>query len=117
MSPLPGSRWINRVSHGVPIARALLIAEVAMMAQAHLVKLDARQRRRMFELLLRARGRPSSLSPAERLEFMSLFARLEPRLFMGMAAGRLSPVPLPKRVLYGRRGGHARAAERMQRKK
>jgi hypothetical protein len=39
-----------------------------------------------------------------------LLARLEPRLFVGTAVKRLSPVPLPKRLLYGPRKGAARAA-------
>jgi hypothetical protein len=55
-------------------------------------------------------GRPRSLTTPERRELQWLFARLEPRLFLGTALGRLSPVPLPKRLLYGRRGSVARAA-------
>ncbi len=112
MGRLLGSSLLGRVSKGVPIARALVIAEVLMLARVHLVRLDVNQRRRLFQLLLRAHGRPGNLTTAERLEFMRLFAMLEPRLFLGMTVGRISPVPLPKRVLYGRRGGAARAALR-----
>ena len=104
------SRWAKRLSHGVPVARLLLVAEVALLAQRHASKLDATQRRRLLTLLIRARGRPRSLSPAERLEFMGLVAKLEPRYFLGTAVRRLSPVPMPKRLLYGRRGSPARAA-------
>jgi hypothetical protein len=104
------SPWVKRVSRGVPLARLLLIAEVAMLARRHIGKLDSAQRRRLLSLLVRARGRPRSLTAAERRELRYLVARLEPRLLLGMAVRRLSPVPVPKRVLYGRRGSAARAA-------
>jgi len=105
-------RWGPRVIRGVPLARILLIAELGLMTSRHLGRLDAGQRGRLFSLFIRARGRPRSLTAAERIEFLGLLARLEPRLFMGMAFQRLSPVPLPKRLLYGRRESTARAALR-----
>jgi hypothetical protein len=104
------SPWVKRLSGGVPVARLLLVAEVAILARRHLTKLDTIQRRRLLTLLVRARGRPRTLTASERREFLYLAARLEPRLLMGTAARRLSPVPLPKRLLYGRRGSAARAA-------
>jgi hypothetical protein len=104
------SPWVKRVSRGVPVARLLLVAEVAILAMRHLSKLDSVQRRRLLTLLVRARGRPRSLTASERREFLYLMARLEPRLLLGTAVRRLSPVPLPKRLLYGRRGSAARAA-------
>lgn len=104
------SPWVERLSRGVPVARLLLVAEVVMLAQRHLSKLDAAQRRRLLSLLVRARGRPRSLTAAERYEFVYLLARLEPRLLLGSAVGRVSPVALPKRLLYGRRGSSARTA-------
>jgi hypothetical protein len=103
------SRWVRREIRGVPLARLLVIAELGLMASRHLRRLDAGQRARLFSLFIRARGRPRSLTPAERIEFLGLLARLEPRVFMGMAFQRLSPVPLPKRLLYGRRGSAPRA--------
>lgn len=102
--------WVKRVSRGIPIARLLLAGEVAMIAGRHLGRLDRAQRRRLLALLLRARGRPHSLRAGERRELAVLLARLEPRVFFGTAVKRLSPVPLPKRLLYGRRGSAARAA-------
>jgi hypothetical protein len=104
------SPWVKRLSRGAPVARLLLVAEVAILAQRHLSKLDPSQRRRLFTLLVRARGRPRSLTASERREFLYFVARLEPRLLLGTAVRRLSPVPLPKRMLYGRRGSAARAA-------
>jgi len=107
---LARSKWVKGVSRGVPVARLLLVAEVGLLAGHHLARLDARERRRMFSLLGRTRGRPSALTAAERRELMILFARLEPRLFLGTAVRRLSPMPMPKRLLYGRRGSPTRAA-------
>jgi hypothetical protein len=95
---------LKRLTRGVPIVGALLVAEVAAMAWAHLAKLNSTQRRRLFALLRQSRGRPGSLTENEREELAFLFAILEPRLFLGSAAKRLSPVPLPKRLLYGPRG-------------
>jgi hypothetical protein len=104
------SAWVKRLSRGVPVARLLIIAEVVILAQRHLSKLGTAQRRRLLTLLVRARGRPRSLTAAERREFLYLVAALEPRLLLGTVVRRLSPLPLPQRLLYGRRGSAARAA-------
>jgi hypothetical protein len=72
--------------------------------------LNGAQRRRLLALLGQARGRPGSLSDSEREELWALIATLQPRLFLGSATRRLSPLPVPKRVLYGRRGSSARRA-------
>jgi hypothetical protein len=80
------------------------------MARTHLAKLDGAQRRRLLALVRQARGRPSSLSEAERQELSALLATLEPRLFIGSTVKRLSPVPVPKRLLYGPRRNAARTA-------
>jgi hypothetical protein len=106
---------LKRLAHGIPIVGALLVAEVAAMAWAHLTKLNSTQRRRLLTLLAKTRGRPGSLSKSEREELAFLFAILEPRLFLGSAAKRLSPVPVPKRLLYGPRAGAARAAAAQRR--
>ena len=102
--------WLKRLAHGVPVFELLLAAEVALMARRHFAKLDGAQRRRLLALVRQARGRPSSLGAAERQELGALLATLEPRLFIGSAARRLSPVPMPKRLLYGPRGSAARTA-------
>ena len=111
MSPRArGPRWVGRIGRVVPLARLVVIAEVGLMLSRHLRRLDAPQRRRLVALFIRARARPRSLAPAEQIEFMGLVAKLEPRLFVGMVVQRLSPMPLPRRLLYGRRGSTARAA-------
>lgn len=101
---------IKRVGRGLPVAPLLLGAEVALIAARHASKLDRVQRRRLLALLRSARGRPSTLSVTERREVADLLAKLEPRLFLGSAVRKLSPVPVPKRLLFGPRGSDARRA-------
>ena len=100
----------KRLGRGLPIARLLLVGQVALMAGQHLSRIDGRERRRLATLVGRSRGRLSSLSAAERRELALIVAKLEPHLFMGTALRRLSPVPLPKRLLYGPRDSAARRA-------
>jgi hypothetical protein len=81
----------------------LVAGEVAVMLGKHLALLDARERRRLLALLAAGARRRGALRASERVELMALVAKLEPRLLFGSAARRLSPVPLPRRLLYGRR--------------
>jgi hypothetical protein len=101
---------LKRFTSGIPIVGALLAVEIATMAWAHLSKLNSTQRWRLLALLAQTRGRPGSLSQSEREELSILLAMLEPRLFLGSATRRLSPVPVPRRLLYGPRGSSARVA-------
>jgi hypothetical protein len=94
---------VKRLLRGVPVVALLSAAEVAMIAREHVAKLDSTERRRLLALVAHARGRPGSLSETERDELGALVAKLEPRLFVGSAADRLSPMPVPKRLLYGSR--------------
>ena len=104
---------IRRFGRVLPVAQLLLAAEIALLAGRHIAKLGGGERRRLLALVRQARGRPGSLSAAERRELSDLVAKLEPRLFVGSAVKRVSPVPIPKRLLYGRRDGAAsRAPER-----
>jgi hypothetical protein len=98
----------TRLARGFPVLGLLAAAEVAMIARDHFTKLDGTQRRRLIELVRQARGRPGSLSEAEHKELDALVATLEPRLFAGSAAARFSPVPIPKRLLYGPKAGTRR---------
>jgi hypothetical protein len=104
------SRWFTRLSRGVPVARLLLLGEVGLTAWRHLARLERSERGRLISLIARSRARPGRLTGAERRELARLLARLEPRLFFGTALRRLSPVPVPKRLLYGRPGSAARKA-------
>jgi hypothetical protein len=87
----------------IPAARLLLLAEVAALARDHVAHLTPPERRRLVWLLRKGRGRPSNLSSGQREELAELVAKMEPRLLAGEAVKRLSPVPLPKRLLFGKR--------------
>jgi hypothetical protein len=86
----------------IPIFKLLSVAEVAMLTADHLGRLSASERRRLIDLVRLGRGRRSRLTDAERDELESLLTKLAPRELMGGAVDRLSPVPLPRRLLYGR---------------
>jgi|SRR5580704_16983708 hypothetical protein len=106
---------VKRFASGFPIVGVLLVAEIVAMAWTHLAMLNGAQRHRLLTLLGHAGSRPGSLSDAEREELRALIATLQPRLFLGSATGRLSPLPIPKRVLYGPRGSFARGAAAQRR--
>jgi hypothetical protein len=89
----------------IPVFKLLAIAEIALLARTHATRLDRDERRRLVDLVRAARGRPSTLSEAEREELARLVAKTEPRRFVGLAADKLSPVPLPGRLVHGRQRG------------
>ncbi len=95
-SRIPGLRRL-------PVFKLLAIGEIALLARSHIVRLEPDERRRLIELLRRGRGRSSRLSLDERDELQQLIAKTEPRLFAGLVADKLSPVPIPRRLLYGSR--------------
>jgi hypothetical protein len=92
----------------IPVVRLLAIGEVGMIARDHVLRLTPDERRRVLGLIRTARGHRGNLSPAERDELADLVAKLEPRLLAGEAIHRLSPVPVPRRLAYGRSGRRAR---------
>ena len=107
-----GEAAVHALAHGaarvpglrrLPVMKLLAIGEIALLARSHLTRLDARERRRLIELVRIGRGRRRNLSERERQELSDLVAKTEPRLFAGLAAAKLSPVPLPRRVVHGRR--------------
>lgn len=85
------------------MVRLLSIAEVGLIARDHVLRLTPQERRRLLRLIRVARGRPSHLSRQERDELAGLVAKLEPRLLAGEAVKRLSPIPLPRRLVRGPR--------------
>lgn len=87
----------------VPVLKLLSAAEIALIAHEHMMRLDRHERRRLVELVRIGRGRRRNLSDAEREELATLVARIEPRLLAGHAVNRLSPLPLPRRLVYGPR--------------
>ncbi len=102
----------SAVAHGVsripglkrlPVLKLIAIGEIALLARTHVTKLSGDERRRLLALVRKGRGRPSKLSPDERDELARLVAKAEPRLFAGGVADKLSPVPLPGRLVRGPR--------------
>ena len=91
---LPGLRRL-------PIMKLLAIGEIALLARNHVSLLEAPERRRLLELVRKGKGRTRTLSPEEREELATLVAKAEPRRFAGLVADKLSPVPLPRRLVSG----------------
>lgn len=83
----------KRAAKQMPLFKVISIAQVALLARSHVQRLEPGEARRIADLM-RRRNR---LTELEKAELRDLTAKLEPRAFMGAAADRLSPVPLPKR--------------------
>jgi hypothetical protein len=101
----------RRIAHGAkhvpalrgwPVFELLAAAEILLLARRHVTQLDPQERRRFVELVRLARGRRSNLTPEQRAELAALIQKTEPRVFVGEAANRLSPFPLPRRFVRGR---------------
>jgi len=97
----PGAKTARRAAKTIPLARLIVVGEVALMTGRHLQKLDGRERRRLASLVLGSARHPKALSDRERDELHDLIVKIEPRLLLGTAVRRFSPVPLPRRLLYG----------------
>jgi len=78
----------------LPLARLLALAEIALLAREHVAKLEPHERRRIRELVVRGRGRPSNLTPRERSELAMLVAKTDPKLFARNALKKLNPIKL-----------------------
>jgi hypothetical protein len=85
------------------VVKLLAAAEIALLARDHVMRLSPAERRRLVTLVRVGRGRRSRLSDRDRRELEALLSKLEPRILMGEAVDRLSPVPLPRRIVYGAR--------------
>jgi tellurite resistance protein len=86
-----------RLVRKLPWFQLISVVEVALLARRHLQALTPDERRRLADLVRRARR----LSGQERQELRRLAAKLELRQFATGAAGRMSPVRVPG--LGGRR--------------
>ena len=84
---------MGRLTKQLPLFKLLAVAEVALLARRHMRNLGPGESRRLATLVRRR----SSLTNAEQDELRALTAKLDARAFMGGAADRLSPVPLPRR--------------------
>ena len=87
----------------LPMVKLLAAGELALIARDHLRRLSPDERRRLAALVRVGRGRRSRLTSAEQAELQRLLDKLEARRLAGEAVDRLSPVPLPKRLVYGPR--------------
>jgi hypothetical protein len=87
----------------LPVLKLLAAAEVLLLARDHVARLEPHERRRLAELVRLGRGRRRNLPPEQRDELAALIAKTAPREFIADAANRLSPVPLPQRLIRGRR--------------
>jgi hypothetical protein len=85
----------------IPVIKLLAAAELGLLARDHLARLSPSERRRLVVLVRVGRGRRSRLTGAELDELEGLLGKLQPRLLMGEAIDRLSPVPLPRRLVFG----------------
>jgi hypothetical protein len=85
----------------IPVVKLLAAAELALLARDHLARLSPSERRRLIVLVRVGRGRRSRLTDAERDELEGLLIKLQPRLLVGEAINRLSPLPLPRRLVFG----------------
>jgi hypothetical protein len=82
----------------IPMLKLLAVAEIALLAREHITKLDRGERKRLVELVRVGRGRRRNLTAREREELSALVAKIEPRMFVGAAADKLSPVKIPTAV-------------------
>jgi hypothetical protein len=80
----------------LPLARLVILAEVAMLAKDHYERLTPSERRRFVLLVKETKGRPSNLTERHRRELEKLIAKVEPKAFASHAAEKFSPLP-PKR--------------------
>ena len=87
----------------VPVLKLLAAGELVLAVRRHLLRLTPQERRRIATLVRVGRGRRRNLTEEEREELSSLIAKVEPRLLAGQAIDAFSPVPLPRRLVYGRR--------------
>lgn len=104
MSGLLISRTLDRarVLRKVPLVRLVALAELIVLANEHVHKLEPQERRRLLELVRRGRARPGNLSARERRELSALLAKAEPKQFVSRAAVKITGIPLWSRDQYRR---------------
>jgi hypothetical protein len=94
-------RTLRRAIRAAPIGRVLLLADVGIIVLRHLALLNPRERRRLAGLIGLGLARRGRLAAGERRELRLLVAKLRLRMMVGTAVKRVSPVPVPKRLLFG----------------
>jgi hypothetical protein len=76
----------------VPLARLVVLGELAMLAKLHYERLSPAERRRLVLLIRNARGWPQNLSEREQRELKKLVAKVEPKALANEAVARFSPL-------------------------
>jgi chorismate mutase len=76
----------------VPLARLVVLGELAMLAKLHFERLSPAERRRLVMLLKNARGWPRNLSEREQRELKKLVAKVEPKALANEAVERFTPL-------------------------
>ncbi len=94
-------RTLRRAIRAAPIGRALLLTDLGLIAWRHLALLNRRERRRLAALIGLGLARRGRLPAGERRELRLLVAKLRLRMMIGTAVKRVSPVPMPRRLLFG----------------
>jgi hypothetical protein len=87
----------------LPVLKLLAAGEMMLLARQHMIRLEPAERRRLMVLVRQGRGRARNLTPDQRDELARLVAKAEPRVFLAEAVDRFSPVPIPQRLVRGRR--------------
>jgi hypothetical protein len=90
------------------VVKLLAVGEVLLLAREHALRLEPDERRRLVALVRTGHGRRRNLTPEQQEELAGLVEKAAPREFLGDAVSRFSPVPLPRRIVYGRGGGRRR---------
>lgn len=93
----------TKVAKAIPLAKLLAAGQVLILARRHWHRLEPDERRRLIALVRQGHGRRSNLSAGDRAELARLIAKADPRLFASLVVQRFSPVPLPSRLIRGKR--------------
>lgn len=94
---------ITKLAKAIPLARLVVAGKIVLLARQHWHRLEPAERRRLISLVRRGHGRPRNLSDEDRTELARLIRKADPWLFTQLVAQRFSPVPIPSRLLRGRR--------------
>lgn len=78
-----------------PWARAIAVAEIAMVAKRHIERLGDGEGTEMRHLVTKSKGRPGNLTAQERSRLIALVRKMEPGVFAKSAA--MKAVPLRRR--------------------
>jgi hypothetical protein len=94
---------LTKTALAIPLARLVLAGKIVLLARQHWLRLEPGERRRLISLVRQGRGWPRNLSPGDRAELARLIQKADPWLFAKLVAQRFSPLPVPNRMVRGRR--------------